>query len=143
MSRRLAASPGVQGMGRGHLPAGPQPPGLGHGAEPARGFQAHAAHHGVPDILPVSRRKGSAHCRFPGTHPAAHLGISCFLHTAVFPGKCGSIRPESKHEVTAGKPRRGWGGEAEGAFHEKAGLGTSLVGEWLRLCGGSMVLPTP
>lgn len=50
---RPAASLGTQGMDRGHSPAGPQAPCLGHGAEPASGFEAHAAHHSVPDILPT------------------------------------------------------------------------------------------
>lgn len=40
-------------MDRGHSPAGPQAPCFGHGAEPASGFEAHAAHDSVPDVLPM------------------------------------------------------------------------------------------
>ena len=45
-------------MDRGHSPAGPQAPCLGHGAEPASGFEAHAAHDSVPDVLPMLEEGG-------------------------------------------------------------------------------------
>lgn len=53
-----ATSLGLQGMDRGHSPAGPQAPCLGNSAEPASGFEAHAAHNSVPDILPMLEEEG-------------------------------------------------------------------------------------
>lgn len=45
------------GHERGHSPAGPQAPCLGHGAEPAGGFETHAAYDSVPDVLPMLGEK--------------------------------------------------------------------------------------
>lgn len=76
-------------MSRGHLPAGPQAPSLGHGAEPASGFEAHAAHHSVPDILPALEKEtgrvgpGQAH-HFPPYGPTQWVVI---LEDLVLPGK--------------------------------------------------------
>lgn len=41
------------------LPAGPQPPGFGDAAQPARWLQPHAAHDGVPHVLPAHRTHGA------------------------------------------------------------------------------------
>lgn len=48
------------GCEESHLPTGPKSPGLGHGAEPACGLEAHGAHNRVSDVLPV-KGEGCTH----------------------------------------------------------------------------------
>lgn len=56
-----------------HSPTGPESPGLGHCAEPARGLEAHGAHDRVSHVLPARGEAGwwgqcTAHRLIPGLH---------------------------------------------------------------------------
>lgn len=104
------------GTAKGHSPAGPQPPGLGHSAEPARGLEAHTAHDDVPDILPVLREEegpvgaGSAHRLLPRRPFRGPTGTALALCGGVLSaGKRGPHQSLSTRKRPR-NPERGTGG---------------------------------